>query len=176
MTGITVTLHLIGNYSDAALNWHLVLHERWCVYGATGSICKSWHTHHVTQRGNGRQQTFFMAEDYAAFSVSSARIAIVMGQILNCRRQAIMADPPFAAACVAEQALGGKIEQAPAPPPARGIRAIDLVQHRIDFGAMGIEQRQPVARGAGIMIARPAPLRLNPEQIGKLRDQAMELR
>ena len=114
-----------------------------------------------------------MAEDYAAFSVSSARIAIVMGQLLNCRRQAIMADPPFAAACVAEQALGGKIEQAPAPPPARGIRAIDRVQHRIDFGAMGIEQRQPVARGARIMIARPAPLRLNPEQIGELCDQAV---
>jgi hypothetical protein len=74
---------------------------------------------------------------------------------------------------MAKQALGSQIKQAPAPPPQARLAAIGLFQRLIQQIGIGIETRQPVARGAGIMAARPPPRGLQREEIGELRDQPM---
>jgi hypothetical protein len=43
----------------------------------------------------------------------------------------------------------------PAPHPQRGLAAIDLAKHALDFVAMSIEIVQPVLRGALIVLAAP---------------------
>src|SRR3954470_4138443 len=58
----------------------------------------------------------------------------------------VMADPPFAAAGVAEPSGGGEKEPAPTPHPQIRVAAVDRAQHVIDLLAMRIEVRQPVER------------------------------
>src|ERR1700733_10571690 len=84
-----------------------------------------------------------------------------------------MADSPFAAAGVAEQARGGEEEPAPAPHPQRGVTAIDVAENGFDLVVAGIEIREPVERGALILRAAPAPFLFDLEQVGKLPDQMM---
>src|SRR6266404_6029956 len=84
-----------------------------------------------------------------------------------------MADAPFAAVGVTEQARGGEEEPAPAPHPQRGVVAVDVAKDALDLIAVGIEIAEPVERGALVMRAAPAPFLLDREQIGILPDQMM---
>src|SRR5881396_3952797 len=89
------------------------------------------------------------------------------------RLQPVMADAPFAAADVTEQARSSEQEPAPAPHPQRGLAAMDLAKRALDFVAMAIEVIQPILRGALIVHAAPAPFLFDLEQIGILPDQMM---
>src|ERR1700712_172917 len=94
-------------------------------------------------------------------------------QCLSRRLHSVMADAPFAAVGVTEQAGGGEKEPAPAPHPQRRVAAIDLAQNGFDLVAVGIEIMQPVERGALVVQPAPAPLLLDLEQIRILPDQMM---
>src|SRR5437763_493757 len=85
--------------------------------------------------------------------------------------QQIVADAPFIARGMAEQACGGEEEPAPAPHPERGICAVDRTQHVRDLVAMGIEIAEPVVRGALVVSPAPAPFALDGEQVAVLPDQ-----
>src|SRR5689334_10808459 len=80
-------------------------------------------------------------------------------QILR-RLHAVMADTPFTAAGVAEQACGREEKPAPAPHPERGVIAIDIAQDPLDLGAMRVETGEPVERGALVVHTAPAPFLL----------------
>src|SRR5665213_2398081 len=84
-----------------------------------------------------------------------------------------MADAPFAAVGVAEQARGGEEEPAPAAHPHIRIGAVDLAKNDLDLVAVRIEIAEPVERGALVVGAAPAPFLLDLEQIGILPDQMM---
>ena len=84
-----------------------------------------------------------------------------------------MADSPFAAVGMAEQAGGGEEEPAPAPHPQRGVAAIDIVENPLDLVAIRIEPGEPVERGTLVVNAALAPFLLDLEQIGILPDQMM---
>src|SRR5262245_61949359 len=89
------------------------------------------------------------------------------------RTQSILADAPFAAAGVAEQARRREEEPPPAPHPQGCAGAMDRAQHGFDLVPMRIEIGEPVERGALIMRAAPAPFLLDFEQVGILPDQVM---
>src|SRR5258708_18805986 len=60
------------------------------------------------------------------------------------RLHPIMADAPFAAVGVAEQACGGEEEPAPAAHPQSSVVAVDRAQNGFNLIAIGIEIRQPI--------------------------------
>src|SRR6266478_9750856 len=84
-----------------------------------------------------------------------------------------MADAPFAAVGVAEQARGGEEEPAPAAHPQIRVVAVDGTQNGFDFSTVSIEVLEPVERGALVMLPAPAPFLFDREQIGILPDQMM---
>src|SRR5271168_5071031 len=84
-----------------------------------------------------------------------------------------MADAPFAAAGVAEQAGCGEEEPAPAPHPQARVLAVDIAKNALDLVALRIEIAEPVERGALVMRPAPAPFLFDLEQIGVLPDQMM---
>jgi hypothetical protein len=84
-----------------------------------------------------------------------------------------MADAPFAAVGIAEQAGGREKEPASAPHPQRGIVAVYVVQDGFDLVAMRVEIGEPVDRTTVVMRAAPAPFLLDVEQVGVLPDQMM---
>src|SRR5690348_6954421 len=89
------------------------------------------------------------------------------------RLHPIMADAPFAAVGVAEQARCSEEEPAPAPHPQGCAGAVDVAQHGFDLVRIGIEVREPVERGPLVMRAAPAPFLLDLQQVGILPDQMM---
>src|SRR5438067_1633324 len=103
----------------------------------------------------------------------SKRRRDVWHESVSGRFHPVMADAPFAAIGVTEQARGGEEEPAPAPHPQGGLAAIDRAKHALDLIAMRVEIVQPVLRRALIMRAAPAPLLFDFEQIGILPDQVM---
>src|ERR1700761_4409534 len=64
-----------------------------------------------------------------------------------CRCESIMAHAPWRAVVEAEHLCGGQQEHAPAPPPQRGIIAIDMPKDGRDLRAMIVEIVQPLQRG-----------------------------
>src|SRR5689334_25270667 len=80
------------------------------------------------------------------------------------RLQPVLADAPLAAVGVTEQACGGEKEPAPAPHPQRGLAAMDLAKHALDFDAARVEVFKPILRGALLVHAAPAPFLFEPEQ------------
>src|SRR3981081_4520407 len=84
-----------------------------------------------------------------------------------------MADAPFTAVGVAEQACGGEEEPAPAPHPQVRVVAVDIAKHGFDLVAVTVEIAKPVERGALVMRAAPAPFLLDLEQILILPDQVV---
>jgi len=84
-----------------------------------------------------------------------------------------MADSPFAAVGMAEQAGGGEEEPAPAPHPHMGLVTIDAAQDGFDGIAVAVEIGEPVERGTLVVNAALAPFLLDLEQIGILPDQMM---
>src|ERR1700730_17319348 len=81
------------------------------------------------------------------------------------RLHPIMADAPFAAVGIAEQARSSEQEPAPAPHPQRRIVAVDGAKNAFDLVAVAVEVVEPVERGALIVHAAPAPFLLDREQI-----------
>ncbi|KRR30100.1 hypothetical protein CQ13_00040 [Bradyrhizobium retamae] len=57
--------------------------------------------------------------------------------------------PPLAATGVTEQACGGEQETAPAPHPQRGLSAINLAKHALEFVG------EPASSGSGTRSAVP---------------------
>src|SRR4051794_28567294 len=84
-----------------------------------------------------------------------------------------MADAPFFAVGVSEQADCGKKKQTPSPLPKTRVLPVDLSQHLEDFGSIPIVVGEPVAGCLLIMPAVPLPLGVYAEDILKLPDQPM---
>ena len=63
------------------------------------------------------------------------------GSLLRKRAEAVVADAPFGAAGMVEQAGGGQEEQPPAAFPEGGVGAIDVTQYVHDSGLVSIEVR-----------------------------------
>src|SRR5260370_21094573 len=89
--------------------------------------------------------------------------ATVLENTLGRRLHPVMADAPFAAVGVAEQASGGEEEPAPAPHPQARVVAIHVAENGFDRIAVGIEIAEPVQRGALIIRAAPTPFLLDLE-------------
>src|SRR4051812_38954577 len=84
--------------------------------------------------------------------------AMVRSQPLTHCLHPVMANAPFPAVGVAQQARGGEEQPAPAPHPERGIAAIDVVEHFLDLVAPQVKIAEPVLRGALVVRSAPAPL------------------
>src|ERR1700752_4029345 len=89
------------------------------------------------------------------------------------RLHAVMADTPFAAVGIAEQARRRQEEPAPAPHPQRGVVAIDIAQVSFDLLAMRVEIGKPVERGALVMHPAPAPFLFPLEDFSEWPDRMM---
>ena len=82
-----------------------------------------------------------------------------------------MADTPCAAFLVSKQAGHREEEHTPAPPPQGRAGAINAAQDRFNFWGIRAEIRQPRVGGALVVLAAPAPIRLDGEQMREAVDQ-----
>src|SRR5579863_6755518 len=89
------------------------------------------------------------------------------------RPQPVMADAPFLAIAVAEQARGGVEEETPAPMPKRRVGAIEAAQHLVDRRRVAVEVLQPMIGGALVMRAVPPPFLFDRDEIVELADEAL---
>ena len=84
-----------------------------------------------------------------------------------------MADAPFLAAAVTEQAGRRMQEQTPAPKPQHCIVAIEAPQHSVDLSGVTIEILEPVLGCAPIVIAVPRPLLFDRDEVAELADETV---
>src|SRR4051794_29621658 len=89
------------------------------------------------------------------------------------RPQTIMADAPFGAAAIAKKAGRGEEEQPPAPTPDWRLGPVNVFKDHVDLLDIGVEFGKPVARGALVVSAAPAPVLLDFEKVRKTTDQPM---
>ena len=82
-----------------------------------------------------------------------------------------MANTPCAAFLVPEQPGHREEKHTPAPPPQARVGAINATQNRFDFWGIRVKIRQPRVGGALVVLAAPAPVRLDGEQMRKAVNQ-----
>ena len=84
-----------------------------------------------------------------------------------------MADTPLRTLGVPKQSGGCEEEQSPAAPPQPGLRTVNRAQNLPYLGFVAVVVGQPIACGAGVMLAAPAPIQLQPEIVPNMADEIM---